>query len=63
MTGSGPMANNRKRGQGASWTVSLAEEEEMIRYTTNPSPILKIMASRTKRAEEKYNSLLLNRLL
>jgi hypothetical protein len=28
VTGSGPMAINRNRGQGTSWTVAFAEEEE-----------------------------------
>jgi hypothetical protein len=28
VTGSGPMARNRKRCQGSSWTVATAKEEE-----------------------------------
>jgi hypothetical protein len=29
VTGSGPMANNKKMDQGASWTVAPAEEEDV----------------------------------
>jgi hypothetical protein len=44
VTGSGPVASNRKRGQGSSWTVDPAEEEEEEEEDTNFKELFSCMS-------------------